>query len=151
MLHPKKLLVPTDFSKYADSALKQALDIAQDYGAKIYLLHVVPGELRRMADDYTDIPITEEAVQQFEEKMVASVRRKLERQIDKMRGERTIEVIQETRVGRPDEEIVKFQREKHVDLVVISSLGKAGLSGYLIGRVARAVLRGATCSVLLSK
>jgi universal stress protein A len=33
MLKPTKILVPTDFSEYSDKALKQALDIAQQYHA----------------------------------------------------------------------------------------------------------------------
>ncbi len=32
-----KILVPTDFSDYSDKALKQALDIAKQYNAKVFL------------------------------------------------------------------------------------------------------------------
>ena len=39
MFSPKKILVPTDFSKFSEGALKQAYDIAKQYKAKIYLLH----------------------------------------------------------------------------------------------------------------
>ncbi len=151
MLRPTKILVPTDFSKYSDKALRQALDIAKEYGAKVYLLHVTSSEFRSITDDYTDVSITEETLQQYEEKMVASARKKLERQAKKLLGEAPVEVIRETLMGRPEEEIVRFQQEKGVDLVVISSLGKSGLSRYLIGNVARDVLKGATCPVLLTK
>lgn len=40
MFAPKNILVPTDFSKYSDVALDKAADIAIQYKAKIYLLHV---------------------------------------------------------------------------------------------------------------
>lgn len=151
MLRPTKILVPTDFSKYADKALRQALDIAQEYGAKVYLIHVMPAEFRSIADDYTDVSITEETLQQYEEKMVASSRKKMEKQVAKSLGDSAVEVASETLIGKPEEEIVKFQQEKGVDLIVISSLGKSGLSRYLIGSVARGVLKGAACPVLLSK
>jgi nucleotide-binding universal stress UspA family protein len=36
-----KILVPTDFSEYSDKALRQALDIALQYKAKVFVLHVV--------------------------------------------------------------------------------------------------------------
>jgi nucleotide-binding universal stress UspA family protein len=41
MFAPKNILVPTDFSKYSDAALKKAVDIAAQYDSKIYLLHVM--------------------------------------------------------------------------------------------------------------
>ena len=70
MLRPTKILVPTDFSRFADKALRQALDIAQAYAAKLYLVHVVPGEFRSIKDDYTDVSLTEEILQHYEEKMI---------------------------------------------------------------------------------
>ena len=44
MLMPTKILVPTDFSEYSDKALEQALDIAKQYHAKVFLLHVIHEE-----------------------------------------------------------------------------------------------------------
>ena len=41
MLKPTKILVPTDFSEYSDKALKQAIDIAKQYNAEVYILNVV--------------------------------------------------------------------------------------------------------------
>ena len=41
MLKPTKILVPTDFSEYSDKALKQAIDIAKQYNAEVYVLNVV--------------------------------------------------------------------------------------------------------------
>jgi len=37
----KRILVPTDFSKNADYALQYARTFACEFGAKLYLLHVV--------------------------------------------------------------------------------------------------------------
>ena len=45
MLRPTKILVPTDYSDYSDKALKQALDIAKHYNAKVFLFHVIPKEV----------------------------------------------------------------------------------------------------------
>jgi nucleotide-binding universal stress UspA family protein len=151
VLCPTNILVPTDFSKYSDKALKQALDIAQEYKAKVYLIHVVPAEFRTIKDDYTDLSLTEEIVRQYEEKLIASARKKIEKQAARTLCGRTIEIIPETVMGRPEREIIRFQHEKGIDLVVISSLGKSGLSQYLMGSVAREVLKKTTCPVLLTK
>jgi nucleotide-binding universal stress UspA family protein len=44
-----------------------------------------------------------------------------------------------------------MQTEKGIDLIIISSLGKTGLGKYFIGGVARNVLKGSACPVLLTK
>ena len=52
MFSPKKILVPTDFSVYADNALKQAIDVAKQNKAKIYLFHVIDDGFQQCAVDY---------------------------------------------------------------------------------------------------
>jgi nucleotide-binding universal stress UspA family protein len=56
MLMPTKILVPTDFSGYSDKALNQAFDIAKDYKAKVYLVHVVHERISHSLDDYELTP-----------------------------------------------------------------------------------------------
>ncbi len=41
MLKPTKILAPTDFSKHADKAIREAFELAKEYKAEIYVLHVV--------------------------------------------------------------------------------------------------------------
>ena len=53
--------------------------------------------------------------------------------------------------GEPVTEILRYQKERGIDLIVISSLGHTGLAEYFTGSVARNVLKGATCPVLLTK
>lgn len=55
------------------------------------------------------------------------------------------------RKGVPSEEILKEGKEKGIDLIVIASLGRSGIAKYLIGNVARNVLKGSKCPVLLTK
>jgi universal stress protein A len=49
------------------------------------------------------------------------------------------------------EEILKEGKEQGIDLIVIASLGRSGIAKYLIGSVARNVLKGSKCPVLLTK
>ena len=48
-------------------------------------------------------------------------------------------------------EILKEGREQKIDLIVIASLGQSGMAKYFMGSVARNVLKGARCPVLLTK
>jgi nucleotide-binding universal stress UspA family protein len=57
-------------------------------------------------------------------------------------------VSRHTAVGRPFEEIVRFAKEHQIDLIVIGSHGRRGLSHLLLGSVAERVVRIAGCPVL---
>ena len=51
--------------------------------------------------------------------------------------------------GSPPVEICRIAQERHVDLIVMSTHGHAGLAHLLIGSVAERVVRYAPCSVLI--
>lgn len=68
MLRPKKILVPTDFSEYSDKALNQALDIAKQYNAQVFLFHVVPKEVNRCV---ADVCLGDDVIRDIENQMIA--------------------------------------------------------------------------------
>ena len=53
--------------------------------------------------------------------------------------------------GKPAAEIVKYAREKAVDLIVIGTQGKRGIERILLGSVAESIIRAAPCKVLVVK
>ena len=53
--------------------------------------------------------------------------------------------------GQPDEVISGFIQENNVDLVVLGTVARAGLSGYFMGNTAESVLDRIACSVLALK
>ena len=55
------------------------------------------------------------------------------------------------KVGRPDQVILKCIREYHIDLLVLGTLGRAGVPGVMIGNTAERLLPEVTCSVLAVK
>jgi len=55
------------------------------------------------------------------------------------------------RNGVAYEEILKEQEEKNIDLIVMASLGRTGLAKYILGNVARIILKEAKCRVLIAK
>jgi len=148
MLKPTKILVPTDFSQYSDKALQQALDIAKQYQAKVFALHVIHEQITQCVYDYC-LPTAE--VQRAEEQLVASAEQNLQKQLEKFPAAKEVEVSTDVRKGHPSEEILKEEEERGIDLIVVASLGQTGLRKYLIGSIARNVLKGAKCPVLLTK
>jgi universal stress protein A len=148
MLKPTNILVPTDFSEYSDKALSQALDIAKQYGAKIHVLHVVNEKIRRITDHYS---ISVDVVKGLTDKLLKGAKKNMERQLAKFPQAKEVTVTTEVVTGVPSEEILRVEEESRADLIVIASLGRTGLAKYLVGGVARNVLKGAKCPVLLTK
>ncbi len=148
MLMPTRILVPTDFSEYSDRALGQALDIAKEYDSKVYLVHVLHD-----IQDYTGLDFinTEKMVKEFKHNSLAWARKCIELQLERFPQARNMEIFTNIRKGIPYEEILKEAKNERIDLIVIASLGKSGIAKYLIGSVARNVLKGAKCPVLLTK
>jgi universal stress protein A len=145
MFAPKSILVPTDFSEYSDRAIKQAVDIAEQNNAKIYLLHVVD-KLQQCAIDYC-IPVETMMKVQSDSEKEAS--RKMQDEAKKITQAKKIDVTFDVKSGVPFEEILKGQQERKADLIVIASHGRTGIMKSLIGSVAEKVMREAKCPVLL--
>ena len=52
------------------------------------------------------------------------------------------------RIGKPEDEIVKFAVENNIDLIAMGTHGRTGLAHMLVGSVAERVVRTSKCPVL---
>jgi nucleotide-binding universal stress UspA family protein len=148
MQQATKILVPTDFSPDSDKALKEALDIAKQTNAKVFLLHVIGKHVQQSVDVYS---IDYRVVEEMEGQIRNAAQQKIEQQAAKFSKNQGVEIVTSIRNGVAYEEILKEQEEKNIDLIVMASLGRTGLAKYLIGNVARIVLKAAQCRVLIAK
>ena len=147
MLKPTKILVPTDFSGYSDRALRQAFDIAQQYNSTVCVLHV----LHRETYFVSEFSNVSDALQKIQDNKLTMAQEDLQKQLDRFPQAKEMQIETNIREGVSYEEILKEEKEKGIDLIVIASLGRTGIAKYLIGSVARNVLKGAKCPVLLTK
>jgi len=148
MFAPKNILVPTDFSVYSDAALKEAIDIAEQYKARIYLIHVIDEQIRLCAFTYC---IGREAVEQLEADSIKASNAKLRKEVEAVGKTKTLEIFFDVKTGNPSEVILGEQQKKGIDLIVIASHGKTGLMKQLMGSVADKVIKGAKCPVIVIK
>jgi nucleotide-binding universal stress UspA family protein len=148
MFAPKNILVPTDFSKYSDTALKKAIDIATQHDTKIYLLHVIDEQIHQCAVDYC---LSYEVVKQLEKESLKASKDKLKKEADAIVKAKKIKVVFDVKNGVPSEVILSEQKAKKIDLIVIASHGKTGLLKQLMGSVADKVVKGAKCPVMVVK
>ncbi len=147
MFAPKRILVPTDFSNYADSALRYALDIAKQYHGEVFLLHVIDESIQQCTVEYC---LTDTVMREIEQESMARSLDKLREEIDHVaEAAAGVEITPYVKRGVPYDEILREQEEKDIDLIVIASHGRTGIQRILIGSVAEKVMRGAKCPVML--
>lgn len=152
MLKPTKILVPTDFSGYSEVALRQAADIAEEYGAELHVLHVVEIRIHTMYEyEFAGKEASPEGIKKLEDRLMKTAKEKMTQYLEKVTSAGKIKVFPRVLKGQPVTEILTFQKNTGIDLIVISSLGHGGLAEYFTGSVARNILKGATCPVLLTK
>jgi nucleotide-binding universal stress UspA family protein len=147
MFAPKRILAPTDFSSYADNALRTAVDIARQYQAAVFLLHVIDENIQQCAADYC---LSDTVMKEIEQESMAVSTDKLRQQITRVVGPvADREISPQVTRGVPYDEILRQQEEKKIDLIVIASHGRTGILRILIGSVAEKIMRAAKCPVLL--
>ena len=140
-MHIRHILAPTDFSDYSKRALSDALDLAQTFGAKLTLLHVV--EPAPYLGEFTLPTMGEDLLGDLERQASAELARVLPEA-----PQAPIAVTRAVIVGSPARTIVATAEATHVDLLVLATHGRTGLSHLLIGSVAERVVRTAPCPVL---
>lgn len=138
----KKVLFATDFSEGSSHALPYAVDMAKQYGAKLYFIHVIY-DVAKTAGWYVPHVSIDEIYKDIEKGARAELEKSF---IDEMRGFKDIERV--VLKGIPYEEITKFAAENKIDLIVLGTHGRRGIDRMLFGSTAEQVVRNAPCPVL---
>jgi universal stress protein A len=136
------LLVPIDFSTYAERALDYAIRLARTLNARLTVLHVI--QPVPMAGVDMGVALPETYLQELEEAVQGSMEDALARVTAAgLTGERVV------LYGVPFQEIVETAKARQVDLIVMGTHGRTGLMYVLLGSVAEKVVRLAPCSALV--
>ncbi|MCM1986409.1 MAG: universal stress protein [Methanococcoides sp.] len=142
----KKILIATDGSEYADRARLSGIDIAKKLDAKVYAVCVVP------THPSSSMPIGSRMMRwDVPFKIMMEEATKAVEQIADACSSSGVEVETVILEGHPAEEIIKYAEDSNMDLIVMGSLGKTGLTRLLIGSVAEEVLRHSKVDVMVSK
>ncbi len=131
------VLVPIDFSEESTQAFHETLDFFGDT-TKIHVIHVLPslevtqpGMVWQTVDSQTR---TDHINTLFQEKFGSDIYQAVK-----------FSVL----VGNPSSEIIDYAGSHNINLIVIPSHGRTGLSRFLLGSVAERVVRFAPCPVLV--
>lgn len=139
----RNILFPTDFSSTAREAQQYAMELVEKFGATLHLLHVVPEVIMPLPDSSTSWTIPEANINQH----IEDANKQLLREVGETWAG-SHQVQRTTTFGFVVDEIVKYAKEHEIDLIVLGTHGRTGLSHLLLGSVAEKTVRMATCPVL---
>ncbi len=149
MFSTDRILVPTDFSSHSNMALKKAVDIASQFNAKIYLLHVIDDHLFEFGSD-VGLGMEENRATIIGDTMTYA-RNLMKEKVASMKDAKGIIVDIDVVTGNPAETILTEEKERKIDLIVIGAHGRTGILHQLLGGVADKVVRRATNPVFVVK
>jgi nucleotide-binding universal stress UspA family protein len=143
LMATQHILVPVDFSGYAEQALEYASGLARKLPARLTLLHVIHMMPMGVADG-TVLPYS------YIQELEAEAQQRLEtyrQRIQEAGLEGTVLLVH----GVPFQSIVDTARDQNVDLIVMGTQGRTGLAHLFLGSVAEKVVRLAPCPVLVTR
>jgi len=138
MANYQHILLAVDLTEESKPIADKAVALAQQTGAKLSIIHVI--EPINFAYG-GDIPMDLTAIQ---DQLDEHARQKL---ITFAEPYLIPSEQQHTVIGLPQNEIHRIAQEQGIDLIVVGSHGRHGLS-LLLGSTANGVLHGAKCDVL---
>jgi nucleotide-binding universal stress UspA family protein len=139
----KNILLPTDFSDKAKIALPFAIDLAKKYGAKLHVIHVFD----ESAFDPAFFSTSEDTASNYFEKVQAGFQKEIEK-IFEGQDYGGVNIITVLSNGNAFVKIIEYAKTNAVDLIVMGTHGRSGLSSIFMGSVTEKVIHKAHCPVL---
>ena len=138
----KRIVVGTDFSETAERAVDAAVDLAEQVGAVVSLVHAYELPMYSFPDGVVvsspDVAkrITSDALGRLED---AVERRK----------ERGVSIQSVLRMGAAWDELNSVAAEQDAEVIVVGTHGRRGFSRVIMGSVAERMMRTAVCPLLV--
>lgn len=137
-----KILFATDFSESSEHAFEYALALAQKFGSRLTVLHVInePVDLRGFYVPHVSFENLEKEIEEGAQQMM-----------EKFCKSHMAEFANYDSVivtGIPYEEILKYSETHQVAFIVLGTQGRSGIDHLLFGSTAERVVRKALCPVV---
>ncbi len=142
----KNILVPIDLTHDSDSAVSYALNLALVLGAKVRVVHVLRLDMYAQDLPASALEIVIEQTEKALNNRVLKIKKDFE---NKNRSSENVKITNEVIHGMSEAvTISKYSEENNIDLVVIHTHGRAGITRFLLGSVTERVISSSKCSVL---
>ena len=141
----KSIVVGTDGSETASQAVREAVDLAKQIGAKVELVSAYePVSDQRLREERTEVPDDLQWMVNPREDVDATLNDAAE--LAKSAG---VDVETFARQGDPADAILDVAEEQKAGLIIVGNKGMTGAKRFLLGSVPNKVSHHAPCSVLI--
>jgi nucleotide-binding universal stress UspA family protein len=140
----QRIMVPVDGSETSRMALQEAIKLAQQFNARLKLVHVVENARVFDAEGMVDYAALREIATKGGEQILSRGK-----EMAQQAGVAAETALLESGGDRNENVIVSDAKQWLAELIVIGTHGRSGISRLLFGSVAEGVVRGATIPVLL--
>jgi len=141
----KKILIATDGSETSMRAAKIAVGIGKISGASVTAVYVVDVQRLAQLPGYAAMPGIKDNLMELMLKEGGEATAEIE-DMARDAGVAYERVLAE---GDPGEELLKLCRDSGFDLIVLGTIGRSGLTRFLLGSVAEKVVRHSHVPVLV--
>jgi nucleotide-binding universal stress UspA family protein len=145
----EKILCPVDFSESSTRALKNAIIITKKFNAELIILNVYESE---HPYDHWDVNYIGDLTYLKNTIEIEKVRnqKKFEKYLKKfkLKGINWRSILLN---GFPSNKILNLIKNENIDLLIMGSTGKSGLSKFFMGSVTEKVCREVPCSFITTK
>ena len=140
MFRFNRILVPTDFSSISEAAVDAAASLAEGKPAELFLIHVIAPVAVLPPLEMAAIPVltTDDGL---------AIQRSLDRLIVPGSLGR-MPVHREILHGVPEHVIADYADDHDIDVIVMGTHSRTGLSHFVLGSVTESVVRHVKCPVL---
>ncbi|WP_226023986.1 universal stress protein [Halomicrobium salinisoli] len=132
------ILVPTDGSEAALDAAKHAYGLGERYDATVHVLAVV-----EQSESASIVGQGTEKLETLRENGTEATKKIVEEALS-----RDVDAVGAVEIGNPYRVILEYATDNDVDVIVMSTHGRSGVSRFLRGSVTERVIRGGDIPVL---
>ena len=136
--------MPYDFTTFGDAAFEKAMEIAEKFESKLFLLTVLGSDIDTSGMNWT------RAQEAYDEKENES-----KEKLNKIKDSNKIENVDISVNIYHDSSVIDgiltFAENNNVDLIVMGSHGRSGFKKLMLGSVASGVITKSKCPVLITK
>ena len=135
----KTIVCTTDFSDFSNRAVPFGVALAREFGAKLYLCHVIDlSSVAMYGEGFSDPLMLESKITDYAHK-----------HLQDLIGDTDIVWESLTSVGHTADEIALIAKEKGADLVVSATHGRSGLKRLILGSVTERLMRTLPCPMYI--
>jgi nucleotide-binding universal stress UspA family protein len=147
-----KILVAVDFSPVGREVAHAGYRLAKKIGSEITFFHCAP-QTARFLQGYDIKAFISSSSKDDQKKIGDMAKNKLHKIMEDVFAENgvagSLQIEEKIVFGEPGDELLKFAKEKEIDLIVVGYKSYSAIEHLLVGSTASKVARYAPCSVLI--